>query len=117
MRIKIGFRGKKVSIGAKELSNLGMFRGLMVRGKNCDNLLFNRKGKWAIHSFFVFFPFLALWLDENNDVIEHKIVKPFSFHVKPERNFVKLVEMPFNDKNKQTIDFLVDRERFKYIAE
>jgi len=103
--IKVGFRGKIIPLEVRELSKFEIYRGLMFKGSNCDNLLFNRRGKWGIHSFFVFFPFLALWLDERNNVIERKIVKPFSFHVAPREEFARLVEIPVNWKNMNIINF------------
>lgn len=101
--IKISFKGNKIDIKVRELSLLGQMIGLMFKTKNCDNLLFKRGGRWAIHSFFVFFPFLALWLNEKNKVIEHKIVKPFRFCIIPKREFAKLVEIPLNKKNAKII--------------
>lgn len=102
--IKVGFKGKKIVINTRELSYSGMFGGLMFKSKDSENLLFDYPGIWGIHSLFVFFPFLALWLDDKNNVIEHKLVKPFSFYVKPKRKFAKLIEIPSNSSNKAIID-------------
>jgi uncharacterized membrane protein (UPF0127 family) len=102
--MKISFKNKKFDVEVKRLSPFGHGLGLMFRTRNCDNLLFERKGKWGIHSWFVFFPFLALWLDEKNKVMEWKIVKPFSFYAEPRREFAKLVEIPLNARNKKTVN-------------
>jgi uncharacterized membrane protein (UPF0127 family) len=101
--IKVGFKGKRFNIEARELTFLGQFIGLMFRTKNSNNLLFPVGGNWSIHSFFVFFPFLAVWLDSKNKVLEYKIVKPFTFIVKPKKTFSKLVEIPLNEKNQKII--------------
>ena len=104
MKIKIGLSGKKIEINAEKVNPFSSF-GLMFKTKWTNNLLFDFKkmGKWAISSFFVFFPFLAIWLDEKNNVIEWKIVKPFTFSITPRQKFAKLVEIPINDGNKMLI--------------
>jgi uncharacterized membrane protein (UPF0127 family) len=102
--IKVGFKGKKFNIEARELSLPGQFIGLMFKSRETDSLLFNRGGRWSIHSFFVFFPFLALWLDEKNNVVEYKIVRPFTSYVQPKDKFAKLVEIPINEKNNKIIE-------------
>ena len=38
--VKVGFRGKKILLSVRDLSKNEMARGLMLRGKNSDNLLF-----------------------------------------------------------------------------
>jgi uncharacterized membrane protein (UPF0127 family) len=105
MRIKVGFRGKSIGIDVRKVSFVGKFTGLMFKAKKTENLLFEfrKKEKWAIHSWFVFFPFLALWLDEKNKVIEHKIVRPFRSSVRPEKKFLRLVEVPINMRNREII--------------
>jgi uncharacterized membrane protein (UPF0127 family) len=81
---------------AKRVSGLGMILGLMFRTRKTSPLLFEFKKdtKMAIHSFFVFFPFKAIWLDEKNRIIEQKLVRPFTFSVKPKKPFRKLIEIP-----------------------
>ncbi len=102
--IKVGFKGKKFDVKVRELSLPEQGLGLMFRTKNCDNLLFDRRGRWAIHSWFVFFKFLALWLDEKNNVVEWKIVSPFKKYVVPKNDFARLIEVPINARNKKIID-------------
>jgi len=105
MRLNVGFGSKKFSFEVRRLSYLNYWIGLMFKSKDSENLLFDLSGRWAIHSWFVFFPFLALWLDEKNNVLEWKIVKPFSFFVKPKKTFSKLVEIPINSRNSKIISF------------
>lgn len=106
MKIKIGFGKNKILVNARKLSLVKQAAGLMFRTRECDNLLFDRGGRWVIHSIFVFFPFLAVWLDEGNNVVEWKVVKPFTFSVLPRNDFAKLVEIPINKKNEGVIRFL-----------
>ena len=101
--IKVGFKGKKIEIEARNLAFREQFIGLMFKSRNSENLLFDCPGKWGIHSFFVFFPFLAIWVDDKNNVQELRIVKPFTFYVEPKREFAKLIEIPLNEKNKKLI--------------
>jgi uncharacterized membrane protein (UPF0127 family) len=81
---------------AKRAIGIGMILGLMFRTRKTRPLLFEfkRDVRMAIHSFFVFFPFKAIWLDENNRIIAQKIVKPFTLCVRPRKPFRKLIEIP-----------------------
>ena len=55
-------------------------------------LVANQQGKTqtSIHSFFVFFTFDALWIDENKHVVDKKTIKPFRALMSP-RNPAKYV--------------------------
>lgn len=116
--MKIYFKKKPISLQVKEVGLWGKFSGLMFRPRTTRNLLFNF-APWeipTIHSFFVFFPFLALWLDKNNNVLERHLVKPFTPAVSPKKSPSKLVEIPLNEKNLKIINFFVDKkETFKYL--
>jgi uncharacterized membrane protein (UPF0127 family) len=72
--------------------------GLMFRTRKTRPLLFefDKNTRSSIHSFFVFFPFNAIWLDENNKIIEQRKVKPFTFCIRPRKPFRKLIEIPIN---------------------
>ncbi|HLC53477.1 MAG TPA: hypothetical protein VJK03_02950 [Candidatus Nanoarchaeia archaeon] len=111
----LSYKHKKIPINAKSISFLRKFSGLMFRTRSTENLLFDFSAntKTPIHSFFVFFPFLAIWLDAENRVIECRIVKPFSTAIRPGRAYRKLIELPFNDANAAIIELLVGEERFK----
>ncbi|MBI5803969.1 hypothetical protein HY450_01865 [Candidatus Pacearchaeota archaeon] len=81
--MKINFQGKIVEVNVERTSVLGKFSGLMLKTSKTKNLLFEFGDKnSSIHSFFVFFNFLAVWLDEKNKVVDFSIVKPFKFIVK-----------------------------------
>ena len=85
----------------------------MFKKKTTENLLFecNEKTRLRIHSYFVFFDFLAIWLDKENKVLEWKIVKSFTSNVKPKRSFFKLIEIPFNKKNEEIIKSFVGKRK------
>lgn len=110
---RVTIRGKK---GSRDIRayQVGFFRkgiGLMFRTSDTDILLFSFKKatRASITSCFVFFPFLALWLDDKNKVIESRIVKPFRLRIAPKEKFCRLVEIPVNSKNMKNIDFFVGK--------
>ena len=109
----INFKNKKIKISVKKVSELGKTIGLMFKKKTTENLLFefNEKTSFRIHSYFVFFDFLAIWLDKKNNVLEWKIVKSFTLSVKPEKSFFKLIEIPFNKKNEKIVKFFVGKRK------
>lgn len=55
------------------------FRGLMFSRRKNVLLSFPSEGRnrAAIHSFFVFFPFQAVFVNSRNEVVDLKIMKPF----------------------------------------
>jgi len=109
--MKIYYKNKSINISVKKLSSFNRLIGLMFKSKTSNNLLFefNKDVKMSIHSYFVFFDFLAVWLDKSNNVIEFKIVRPFSFMVKSKKPSSKFIEVPINNKNKKIIDFFVGK--------
>ena len=84
-------------------------RGLMFsKGDNSNALLFNfdNDTNEPIHSFFC--PqFLAIWLDENNKIVDYKVVSPNKFSVAPDKPFRKLIEIPINKKYSSIVDFIL----------
>lgn len=103
----INYKNKKIDIPVKKVSNIGEITGLMFKSNKTENLLFefNKKTNMRIHSFFVFFNFFVIWLNEKNQVIEWKVIKPFTLSVSPKKPFSKLVEIPFNNENKEIRHF------------
>jgi len=81
---------------AKKVSGLQAILGLMFRTRKTRPLIFefSKNTRTAIHSFFVFFPFHAVWLDRNNKIIEQRKIKPFTFCARPKKAFRKLIEIP-----------------------
>jgi len=111
--MRIHYNNKKIEITVRKVNFFGKVFGLMFKSVETENLLFENSfdSRMAIHSWFVFFDFLAVWLDSRNRVVEVKKVKPFTFLVKPEKNFRKLIEIPLNNRNRRIIDFLVGKKK------
>jgi len=109
MKIKKG--GKEVNIGeVKKVNWLGEAIGLMFsRREKANSLLFEFKKptKMKIHSYFVFSPFIAIWLDDKNNIIQLKKIKPFKTSKGIKKPYYKLVEIPINKKYKEIIELLV----------
>ncbi len=109
---KVGFnyKGKNVNIDVHKCSRFGTAFGLMFnRREKARALLFDfgKSVNWRLHSIFVFFPFVAVWLDDENKVVEIKKVNPFKFNVFLKKPFVKVVEIPINRKYEGVVSNLV----------
>ncbi len=108
MQIIIDYTGKKIKLDVRKTGFFSKGLGLMFRSRKTKNLLFEfgKDVKSFFHSFFVFFPFLIIFLDKNNKVIECRIVKPFQSCIKPKEKYRKVIEIPFNFDNKKIIELL-----------
>lgn len=108
--MEINFKGKEIEISeVKECNWFEKIIGLMFCRREKANALvfsFNKQTKMAIHSFFVFFPFFAVWLDDKNKVMETKKIKPFRLRESPTNSYYKLVEIPINKKYRKILEFL-----------
>lgn len=107
MKVDVFHKGKKISIDVKKTNLISKGLGLTFKNRNTDNLIFDfsKNVTWqgTLTSMFVFFPFLTLWVDSKNKVIDFKIVKPFRFSIKQNKQFRKIIEIPINEKNKDLI--------------
>ena len=115
--ITLKCRNKKIFVyNLHKLGFIGRFTGLMLRSRKTRNLLFDFGSDVSIpiHSLFVFFPFLAIWIDSDNNVLEWQIIRPFRLSALPKKKFRKLVEVPLNSSNMKITEFFVGKERFKY---
>lgn len=102
MDIKINYKGKRILIKNLIVCDnfFSKFRGLMFRQEIKPLIfIFNKPVKDSIHSFFVFKPFRAIWI-LNNKVIDDKIIKPWSFYIKPKGFFDTLLELPLEEGKK-----------------
>ena len=108
--MKINFKNKIIKISdVKKCNWFNKIVGLMFCHREKANALvfdFHKKTKMAIHSFFVFFSFLAIWLDDENNVLEIKKVKPFTIKESSTNPYHKLLEIPINNKYRKSIEFL-----------
>jgi len=109
-KIKLNFNKKNIKINLKVCNWFETFWGLMFSKKEkAQALLFNfeKPVRLRIHSLFVFFPFVALWLDRKDNIIGKKIIKPFRLSIFPKKSFCKLIEIPINKKYISVIKLLV----------
>jgi uncharacterized membrane protein (UPF0127 family) len=106
--MKINFNNKDIEISdVKECNWFNKIVGLMFSRRQTANALlfsFKKKTKMSIHSFFVFFPFLAVWLDDKNKVMEIKKVRPFIPKVSSTNSYFKLLEIPINKIYEKTLE-------------
>ena len=109
-KIRLSYKKEKFVIDLKICNWFEKFSGLMFsRREKAKSLLFDfkRPVKKAIHSYFVFFPFIAIWLNDKNKVIDFKIVKPFTSPTFPKKSFSKIIEIPINKKYEKIVGILV----------
>ena len=111
--IKIKYSGKTIKLKIRRTGFFSKGLGLMFRTRGSDNLLFEFKknSRISIHSLFVFFSFLAIWLDSRNNVLEWRVIAPFCLRATPRKNFRKIIEIPFNSENKRAIEFFLKNSR------
>ena len=108
-KVSFHFKGKRISVKSRECRGLNRILGLMfIRKEKAEALLFDFKKPvdLRIHSFFVFFPFVVVWLDKKNKIIEIKKVKPFTLSVKSKKPYTKLIEIPLNKRYSREIKAL-----------
>jgi len=116
MKISVFFRGRKILIDVHETGFISRGFGLTFRTRETKNLLFDFKKyvTWqgTLTSVFVFFPFLTLWLDSRNKVIDFAVVKPFVFSISQNKPFSRIVEIPLNLSNMPVIGKFIDKKEF-----
>jgi len=113
LNIKIKYKNKFFLVKARKTNFISKFTGLMFKTRNTGNLLFDfgKEINISFHSFFVFFPFIILWLDSKNNVLDWKIVRPFSFSIRSKRPFRKVLEIFLNNKSEISNYFLNFRRK------
>ncbi len=98
-KISFLYKDRRFSVSVKECSELEKATGLMFKSEeNASPLLFSfeKPTRFWIHSLFVPFPFMAVWLDGKNKVVGIRRVEPYTLSVKPKKPFTKLIEIPVN---------------------
>jgi len=108
--------GKKFNLskipGLKKVETIGQeARGLTFRRKKKARALlfeFSKPVNLKIHSLFVNFSFIAIWLDKDNKIIQKKIINPWRLSIGPRKPFTRLVEVPINDFYRREIDNLLE---------
>lgn len=113
-KIRLSYRRNKFDLNLKVCNWFGRFLGLMfTRRENARALLFEFKNpvRAPIHSFFVFFDFVAIWLDDKDKIVDLKIVTPFKFIILPKKSFSKIIEIPINRKHKEIVKIIVETRK------
>jgi len=110
---------RKIKIpNVKKLSGFEKVIGLMFSSrKKAKTLLFEfeKPVRISFTSLFVFFPFMIIWLDSKNKVLDFRKVNPFEFHIPSRKPFCRVLEVPFNDNYKKIINQFVERKHLKRI--
>ncbi len=115
-RIGLSWRNRKVNLDVRVVPKWFEGIGLMFSRRSRARALlfsFDKLTRIAIHSFFVFYDFYAVWLDGKGKIIEIRRVKPFRCNILPSRKFVKLIEVPINDFYDEVLQILDGKETFK----
>lgn len=109
MEFSFNYKDRKFSFNADKCEGAKQGLGLMFRNKGTEPLLFDfgKPTNVALTSLFVFFPFVAVWLDKGNNALRVEKIRPFRLVIQSPKSFVKLLEIPINDKNKEIIDRLL----------
>jgi len=108
-KIGLNHKGKKIFLDVFDCNKFERGRGLMFcQKKNAKILMFDLKkpSRKAIHSFFVFFNFVAVWCDEKDKVLEVKIIHSFNPLINPKIRWTKLIEIPISQKYRKEIKLL-----------
>jgi len=108
-RVGLAKRGKKLNLEVFECNAFEKGTGLMFSRKEKAKILlfgFKKKSYLSIHSFFVFFPFIAVWTDDKNKILCWKKVLPFTFRVSPPKSgYFNLIEIPMTKEHSRVVKF------------
>ena len=109
--MEIKLLNKKIKISNFVVANVFLrLRGLMFRRKeNSPIILFNLPRKQSLHSLFVSFPFLVLWLDQENKVLEYRVISSLKFDISSKSDFNKIIEIPINKSNYSLVKSIVGK--------
>ncbi|MEK6895504.1 MAG: hypothetical protein AABX48_03205 [Nanoarchaeota archaeon] len=113
-KILIHGGNKKIPLDVYQCNSFEKIIGLMFSRRESAKALmfeFSHDVKMPIHSWFVFYPFLAIWLDKNNKILEKKVVTPWAFSISPSKKYKKLVEIPINSNYNKILHVLDDNSK------
>ncbi|RMD67651.1 hypothetical protein D6817_00860 [Candidatus Pacearchaeota archaeon] len=104
MQFKLKKGRTTLAVKVKQADGFARYIGLMFKKRSSNALLFKfQKGRAAIHSLFVFFPFVAVWLDDKNNVKKVEVVKPFRLCVRGPREACALIEIPLSKRHEKIL--------------
>lgn len=111
MKAKLNFRGKEIEFDIEKCSGFKRFLGLMFKSRDTNALLFDfeKQGRQAIHSFFCH-NFLAIWIDKNNKVLDHRIITSNKI-IESNQPLSKLVEIPLNNKYAEITKLFLENKK------
>lgn len=109
MIAKLNYKGKIIEIkDVKKMNRIQKYLGLMIY-KQALLFSFDKPGRHAIHSLFC--PrFLAIWIN-NGKIVEYKLVNPWRFIIKPEKDFTELLEIPINERYSAIIEIFFGKHK------
>lgn len=110
--ISFKLKGKKFDVIARDCGFFGRVIGLMFKFKESADAIvfsFDNPTDMGIHSLFVFFPFLAIWIDEQGKAIEIKTIRPFKLFAASKKPYKKLLEIPLNKKYEKIVNSIISR--------
>ncbi len=109
-KVYFNLNGKKFKFDAEICEGLKAGRGLMFKSKNTNALLFefDNQSKTPLTSLFVFFPFVAVWLDGER-IVDIRLIKPFKPLIRTKKRFNRILEIPVNHRYKREIKFLCSK--------
>lgn len=108
-KIGLEYKGKHIELNCKDCNIFQKILGLMFRKKKNASILlfeFSNDKHISFHSFFVLFPFIIIWLDKENNILEYREIFPWTPRIKIRKKFSKVIEIPVNKKNSKVLEEL-----------
>ncbi len=111
--LQLNYKHRALKLNVHEVSSLGKYSGLMFHSSSTQPLLFDfgKNVNMVLHSWFVFFPFLVLWLDEDMKILDFRVVHPFTFLIKSRKAFQYVLEVPLHEKYYDFFRFFVGNRK------
>ena len=80
----------------RKVKGLEKYLGLMFRSENTMpiEIVFDKEVQAPIHSWFVFFDFMAYWYDAKGELIQSRFIQPFESEIKCSKPFIRIIEIP-----------------------
>jgi hypothetical protein len=100
----------------KKVKGLEKYLGLMFlprKKAGAIEIEFKKEVSVPIHSWFVFFDFMAYWYDAKGNMIQSRLIKPFQKNITCPQKFKRIIEVPRierEEKNKGIKDIIQEQE-------
>lgn len=98
--ICLDLSGRIFEVLIKDCNFMQKIFGLMFSNKEKSRALkfsFNKPVNYALHSFFINYSFMVLWLGRENNILEIRKVRPWKFNIKSKIKFHSIIEIPINE--------------------